>query len=683
MAKIDRVRNLGIVAHIDAGKTTVTERFLYYSGRIHKMGEVHEGEATMDWMPQERERGITITAAATTLSWRDHELHLIDTPGHVDFTIEVERSLRVLDGAVVVFDGVAGVEPQSETVWHQANRFHVPRLAFVNKLDRTGADFDRVVTEIRERLQGHPVPIQLPIGAEDKFVGLIDLVEMRVLRFSGNDEEELVYEPVPPDLLDAASKAREHAVEAAADLDDALAERYLGGEEITAELLRAGLRKATLAGRIQPVLCGAALRNKGIQPLLDAVIDYLPSPTEVPAITGVDPKTHEPLERPSDLKQPLSALAFKVQMDDGRKTVYVRVYSGSLKAGEDVYNPRLGKTEKVARLFSVHADKRERIEKVDAGWIAVAMGLKETGTGDTLCSAAKPILLETITAQEPVISVAVEPASLADKDKLDMALGKMTDEDPTFRVREDSDTGQTLISGMGELHLDIVVDRIRREYGVEARVGRPQVMYRETVKSTGEAEQRFERNMTDDKGKERVIYGHARVRVAPRPRGTGTVVQSALPAASPGVLPPPAALVQAALTGLREASASGPQGFPLEDVEATLLDLQVQPGASTEIGHRVAASEGFRAACREAGTSLLEPIMRLEVLAPEDFMGEVLGDLNARRAQISDVGFRGASRLITAKVPLRSVFGYSTELRSRSQGRATYSMTFAEFDTWQ
>ncbi len=682
MAKIDRVRNLGIVAHIDAGKTTVTERFLYYSGRIHKMGEVHEGEATMDWMPQERERGITITAAATTLSWRDHELHLIDTPGHVDFTIEVERSLRVLDGAVVVFDGVAGVEPQSETVWHQANRFHVPRLAFVNKLDRTGAEFDRVVQEIRERLQGTPVPIQLPIGAEDKFVGLIDLVEMRVLRFTGNDEEEPVYEAIPPELLAAAQKAREHAIEAAADLDDALAEAYLGGEEISAEVLRAGLRKATLAGRIQPVLCGAALRNKGIQPLLDAVIDYLPSPTEVPAITGVDPKTQEPLERPSDLKQPLAALAFKVQMDDGRKTVYVRVYSGSLKAGEDVYNPRLGKTEKVARLFSVHADKRERIEKVDAGWIAVAMGLKETGTGDTLCSAAKPILLETITAQEPVISVAVEPASLADKDKLDMALGKMTDEDPTFRVREDSDTGQTLISGMGELHLDIVVDRIRREYGVEARVGRPQVMYRETVKSSGEAEQRFERNMTDEKGKERVIYGHARVRVAPRPRGTGTVVQSALPAATPGVLPPPPALVQAALTGLREAAASGPQGFPLEDVEATLVDLQVQPGASTEIGHRVAASEAFRAACREAGTSLLEPIMRLEVLSPEDFMGEVLGDLNARRAQISDVGFRGAARVITAKVPLRNVFGYSTELRSRSQGRATYSMTFAEYDTW-
>ncbi len=682
MAKIDRVRNLGIVAHIDAGKTTVTERFLYYSGRIHKMGEVHEGEATMDWMPQERERGITITAAATTLSWRDHELHLIDTPGHVDFTIEVERSLRVLDGAVVVFDGVAGVEPQSETVWHQADRFHVPRLAFVNKLDRTGAELDRVVHEIRDRLQGHPVPIQLPIGAEDKFSGLIDLVEMRALRFPADDEEESTFEPIPADLLDLARAARERAIEAAADLDDALAERYLGGEEISADQLRKGLRKATLAGRIQPVLCGAALRNKGIQPLLDAVIDYLPSPTEVPAITGIDPKTHDPLERASDLRQPLAALAFKVQMDDGRKTVYVRVYSGSLKAGEEVYNPRLGKTEKVARLFSVHADKRERIEKVDAGWIAVAMGLKETGTGDTLCATAKPILLETITAQEPVISVAVEPASLADKDKLDLALAKMTDEDPTFRVREDTDTGQTLISGMGELHLDIVVDRIRREYGVEARVGRPQVMYRETVRAPGEAEQRFERNMTDDKGKERVIYGHARVRVTPRPRGTGSLVRSELVAA-PGTLPPPPALVQAALTGLREASASGPQGFPMEDVEATLLELQVQPGASTEIGHRVAASEAFRGACRDAGTSLLEPIMKLEVLSPEDFMGEVLGDLNARRAQISDVGFRGTSRLITAKVPLRNVFGYSTELRSRSQGRATYSMTFAEYDAWQ
>jgi elongation factor G len=512
-SKLSRVRNIGIVAHIDAGKTTVSERFLFYAGRIHKIGEVHDGEAQMDWMPQERERGITITAAATTLEWRNHDIHLIDTPGHVDFTIEVERSLRVLDGAVVVFCGVSGVEPQSETVWRQADSFRVPRLAFVNKMDRAGADFAAVVEEVRTRLGARPVPIQLPIGAEERFAGIIDLIGERALYFSGEETEAPREEPIPAEMAAEAAAAREAVIEAAADFDDAIATAYLEGQPIAPAALKAALRKATVACAVVPVLAGAALRNKGIQPLLDAVCDFLPSPTEVPPVTGHVPGTDEVVTRPAEDTAPFAALAFKVAMDEGRKTVYLRIYSGVLRPGDEVLNPRTGRKDKVARIFSVHANRRERIERAGAGSIVVVMGFKDAGTGDTLCSPKAPILLERIGIQEPVIARAIEPKTQAEKEKLDFGLGKLADEDPTFRFGEDAETGQTIIRGMGELHLDIMVDRLRREYGVEANVGRPQVVYRETLAKPAEAEARFERTLDDE-----TLFGHARVRVAPAKR---------------------------------------------------------------------------------------------------------------------------------------------------------------------
>ncbi|HJZ84720.1 MAG TPA: elongation factor G [Polyangia bacterium] len=676
MAKLERVRNIGIVAHIDAGKTTLTERFLYYSGRIHRIGEVHEGEATMDWMPQERARGITITAAATTLQWQNHEIHLIDTPGHVDFTIEVERSLRVLDGAVVVFDGVSGVEPQSETVWRQADKFHVPRLCFINKMDRVGADFAASVQSIVKRLGARPVPIQLPIGAEDRFEGVVDLVGERALYFSGQENEPPHEGAVPDSMAAAVRAAREQLIEAAADFDDALAVQFLDGHAVDPAQVKRALRKGTLQNKIVPVLAGAALRNKGVQPLLDAVIDFLPAPTEVPNPEGVSPKTGQRETRPADDKAPFSALAFKVQMDEGRKTVYLRIYSGVVRPGDDVLNVRLGKTEKVARLFSVHADRRERIDKAGTGMIVLAMGLKETGTGDTLCAPAAPISYEPIESYEPVTSVAVEPRTLAEKAKLDLALAKMADEDPTFRVREDPETGQTIISGMGELHLEIVTDRLRSEYGVAATVGKPQVVYRETLTKSAEAEARFERKLEDEQ-----LYGHARVRVGPRPRGAGNLVRAEL--LPPPAPQPPPAFVEAALMGLREGTSSGPAGgYPLEDIEVVLTGLEVRPDASSEVGYKIAASEALRRACADAGPRLIEPIMAIEVIVPEEFMGEVLGDLNARRAQIDDVGFRGVLRVIDARAPLRVMFGYSNDLRSRSQGRATFTMKFDRFDAW-
>src|SRR4051812_28153344 len=521
-SKITRVRNIGIVAHIDAGKTTVSERFLFHSGRIHKLGEVHDGEAQMDWMPQERERGITITAAATSIAWRGHDIHLIDTPGHVDFTIEVERSLRVLDGAVVVFDGVSGVEPQSETVWRQADKFRVPRIAFINKMDRAGADFGSAVEEIRTRLGARPIPIQLPIGAEDRFAGVVDLVRGKALYFSG-DENDPPREEEPPaegELGAAIAAARERLIETAADFDDAIANAFLEGQPIDEAALKAALRKGTIACAIVPVLAGAALRNKGVQPLLDAVCDYLPSPIEVPPIKGVVPGTEEPASRPPEESAPFCALAFKVAMDEGRKAVYLRIYSGVVKAGDEIQNARTRKNEKVARLFSVHANRRERIERASAGSIVVAMGLRDAGTGDTLCAPKAPILLERIDTYEPVIARAIEPKTQAEKEKLDFGLGKLADEDPTFRFGEDAETGQMIIRGMGELHLDILVDRLRREYGVDANVGRPQVVYRETLAKAGEGEARFERTVEDE-----VLFGHARLRVAPRPRGSGNVLK--------------------------------------------------------------------------------------------------------------------------------------------------------------
>jgi elongation factor G len=682
-SKLTRVRNIGICAHIDAGKTTVSERFLYYAGRIHKIGEVHDGEAQMDWMPQERERGITITAAATTLEWRGHDVHLIDTPGHVDFTIEVERSLRVLDGAVVVFCGVSGVEPQSETVWHQADNFHVPRLAFINKMDRPGADFQAVVDEIRERLAAHPVPVQLPIGAEDQFAGVVDLIRERAIYFSGAEDDPPREDSVPAAMANAVAAAREKLIEAAADFDDNIATAYLEGKPIEAAALVAALRKGTIRCGIVPVLAGSALRNKGVQPLLDAVCDFLPAPTEMPPIQGTDPTSGQPTTRPPEDSAPFCALAFKVAMDEGRKTVFLRIYSGVLRPGDEVQNARTRRNEKVARLFSVHANRRERIERAGAGSIVVAMGLKDAGTGDTIYVPKAPILLGRIDAHEPVIARAIEPKTQAEKEKLDFGLTKLADEDPTFRFGEDPETGQTIIRGMGELHLDIMADRLRREYGVEATVGRPQVVHRETLAGTAEAEARFERQVDDE-----TLFGQARVRVAARPRGSGNVVKLAIVPpeqvlGAPRIPETPRAILEAALEGATEAMRSGPEGYPFEDIEVVVTGIEYRPDASTPAGQRAAVGEALRQASREAGTRLLEPIMKVEVTAPEANVGDVLGDLNARHAHIEDVGVRGNQRLVVAKVPLRRMFGYSTDLRSATQGRANYTMQFESFDAWE
>ena len=674
MAKLDKVRNIGIVAHIDAGKTTVTERFLYYSGRIHRMGEVHDGQAQMDWMPQEQERGITITAAATTLEWKGAELHLIDTPGHVDFTIEVERSLRVLDGVVAVFCGVGGVEPQSETVWMQAQKFKVPRIAFINKMDRVGADFDAVVTEIRERLRAKPVPLQLPIGAEDSFVGLVDLLERKALRWTGAFEDAAEVGEVPEEMREQVEQAREKVIEAAADLDDEIAEAYLEGAEIEIPKIKAALRRGCVSNRLILVFCGAALRNKGVQPLLDAVIDYLPSPLDVPPAIGVKPGTEEQIERAPLVKAPFSALAFKVQMEQGRKTVYIRIYSGRLHPGDDILNVRLFKKEKVARLFKVHANRRERIEEAGPGDIVAAVGLKLAGTGDTLCSSTDPILLERIDTYEPVISRAVEARTLAEKEKLDFALTKIADEDPTFTVSENEETGQTLISGMGELHLDIIVDRLTREYSVEARLGKPQVVYRETIAAEAQEEYIFDRKTEDEQ-----LFGQATVRVRPRDRSSGMAFISALP---PSLLVPPA-IVDAVMEGLRDAATAGVSaGFPLVDVEVALVGLTLRENQTPNpIGYRAAAGEAFRRASQNASPILLEPVMAVEVLVPEEFMGEVIGDLNSRSGHIEELTFRGGKRVVRAHVPMKQMFGYSTAVRSLTQGRANFTMSFHRFDT--
>ena len=679
MAKIDQVRNLGVVAHIDAGKTTVSERFLFHAGKIHKVGEVHDGETEMDWMEQERERGITITAAATTFEWKKHEIHLIDTPGHVDFTIEVERSLRVLDGAVVVFCGVAGVQPQSETVWHQADKFKVPRLAFINKLDRIGASFPGAVADIRERLGANAVAIQMPIGAEDAFTGVVDLVRMKAIMFSGDVTDD-------PEILDdlgehaaAAADARDQMIQAIADLDDAIAVKYLEGHELTAAELDAAIRRATIAVKMVPVLAGTALRNKGIHPLLDAVIAYLPSPADVPPVQGVDPRnTEEKLVRPPKNNEPLAALAFKIAMDEGRKVVFLRIFSGTLEAGGEVLNVRTNRKEKVARLFRVHAAKRERLEKAVAGEIVAAAGLKDATTGDTVCDPKAPILLERIDTYEPVISQAIEADNQAAKERLDFALGKMAEEDPTFRTREDPDTGQTLISGMGELHLEIIVDRMKREYGVQARAGKPQVVYRETALGEGEGHAVFERTISAS-GKDQAIYGEARCVVRSRPRASGMEFKKALPASALVA----EAAVAAAMQGLRDAASSGPDGYPLEDVEVTLTQLALRDGTNGEIGARAAAAEACRRAVAAAHPSRLEPIMTVEVTVDDEFLGAVIGDLNQRRGHVQDVGARGAKRLVAAHVPLRNMFGYSTRLRSLTEGRATFSMLFHAYDTLQ
>ena len=677
MAKIDRIRNIGIVAHIDAGKTTVTERFLFYSGKIHRHGEVHDGQAQMDWMAQEQERGITITAAATTFEWRKHELHLIDTPGHVDFTIEVERSLRVLDGVVVVFCGVGGVQPQSETVWHQADKFHVPRLAFINKLDRVGASFDGVLEEVRTRLGAPAVPVQIPIGIEDQFTGAIDLVRMRALRFTGAIEDGPAEEDIPADMADEAAAARERLLEGLADVDDSIAERFLEGEEIGEQDLAAALRRACIGLKLVPVLCGSALRNKGIHPLLDAVVDYLPSPADVPAVKGVDPADPSIVlaRQPKDSDK-LAVLVFKVAMDEGRKMVFMRVFSGVIKAGMEVLNVRTGSKEKVARLFFMHANKRQRAESAGAGSIVAATGLKLATTGDTLCDQAAPVMLERIDTYEPVISVAVEAATNAERDKLQFALAKMAEEDPTFQVREDEETGQTLISGMGELHLEVIVDRLQREYGVQALVGKQQVVYRETVTGAGESTATFEREL-----KEEVLYGRATCRVSARPRGAGIEFRADLPGEPGSPQAVPQALIDAAMQGLRDAAQTGPEGYPLEDIEVVLTGLETREGvAQPEVAIRAAANEAVRKAVTAASPARLEPIMDVEITVPDDHLGSVIGDLNQRRGHIQNVGSRGDKSIIDAAVPLRNMFGYSTRLRSLSEGRATFSMQFAAYD---
>ncbi len=672
MAKVEQLRNIGIIAHIDAGKTTVTERFLHHSGKIHRVGEVHDGQSQMDWMPQEKERGITITAAATTLLWKKHEIHLLDTPGHVDFTIEVERSLRVLDGAVVVFCASGGVEPQSETVWHQADKFGVPRIAFVNKMDRVGADFQSVTDEMRTRLSANAVPVQIPIGAEDRFEGVVDLIRMQAVYLSGELEDEGTVAEIPGELLDAARTAREQLIEAVADVDDMVAEKFLEEQEPSEDELIAALRRGTVSLSIVPVLCGAALRNKGVRALLDAVVDFLPAPLDLPPVEGVDPRQAERILRrgPSD-SEPLSALVFKVAMIEGRKVVFLRVFSGVIEAGSEVYNVRLGHSERVSRLFEMHSQRRQRRDRAGAGSIVVAAGMKLSTTGDTLCSAEAPILLERIDTYAPVISIAIEPKTQAARSKLDLSLTKLVEEDPTFSVRVDEETGQTLISGMGELHLEVIVDRLRREFSVEASVGRPQVVYREAIRRTAEGKATFERELQDAE-----LFGEVACRVQPLARGAGIRLESALPDQPPV----PTGIVEAARAGLAEASYSGPRGFPLQDVEGTILSIGYREGAQPEIGVKVAAADAFRRAIAEASPIALEPIMALEVLVSEDCLGAVIGDLRSRRALIQEIGLRGESRLVSAHAPLARLFGYSTDLRSLTKGRASFTMKFHAYD---
>ena len=671
--RIARIRNIGIMAHIDAGKTTVSERVLYYTGKIHRMGEVHDGQAQMDWMDQEQERGITITSAVTTCPWREHDIHLIDTPGHVDFTIEVERSLRVLDGAVAVFCGVGGVEPQSETVWTQADRYRVPRLAFVNKLDRLGADFDAVLQDMRSKLSVVPVPLQLPIGIEDTFVGVIDLIDRKALYWHSDDRGAHADEaPIPDDMADAADAAREALIEAVADVDDEVAERYLEGEPVDAELLRGALRRATIARSIVPVLCGAALRNKGVQPLLDAVIDYLPCPAEVEAIVGQDAKYGGDVPIEASEGGALCALVFKVAVEEGRRHIYARIYRGSLTPGTEVYNPRLRKTERVARIFLPHANRRERLDRAGAGSIVAFAGMKLASTGDTLCDPAAPVVLEDVTRYEPVISMALEPQVQRDRDKLLESLAKLADEDPTFRFADDGESGQLLIRGMGELHLEILAERVRRDFKVPVRVGRPQVVLCETLTKGATGEATFERELEEDK-----MFGQVSLRVEPLERGKGFRFTSELPDDGPV----PRLVIREIEDGVREATGAGPlSGFGVQDVGITLTGARWVEGASKSIAYKIAAGNAFREAAKNAGPVLLQPIMETEVTVPEEHMGGVMGDLQARKGKIEELSESGGKRVIRAAVPLSSMFGYMTDLRSLSEGRGNFVMQFLRYD---
>jgi len=676
---LDRVRNIGIMAHIDAGKTTTTERILYYTGRTHKMGEVHEGAATMDWMAQEQERGITITSAATTAEWRDFRINIIDTPGHVDFTVEVERSLRVLDGAVAVFDSVAGVQPQSETVWRQADRYRVPRIAFINKMDRTGADFDAAVQSMRDRLGAAPVPIHVPIGQEEDFAGIVDLVELKAITYLNALGTEFSVGEIPVELAGRVEQAHHALIDAIAEFDDELMETYLEDEaSVTPEVIRRALRKGTLTGRVTPVLAGSAFKNKGVQPLLDAIVDYLPSPLDVPPVQGIDPKgEHEDIRAP-ELEAPFAALAFKVMTDPFvGKLTYFRVYSGQVKAGDRVLNTTNGKTERIGRILQMHANHREEREEIGAGEIAAAVGLKFTTTGDTLAVASAPIVLESMSFPDPVISVAIEPKTKADQDKLSQALQRLAEEDPTFQVSSDEETGQTLISGMGELHLEIIVDRLLREFRVEGNVGRPQVAYRETISRPVEKVQgRFVRQ-TGGSGQ----YGDVVVNLVPQEPGSGYEFVDRIVG---GKIPKE--YVPAVDAGIAEAMSSGIlAGYPVVDVRVELVDGSYHEVDSSERAFKIAGSMAFKEGMKRAKPKLLEPMMSVEVVTPEDFLGDVIGNLNGRRGRVEHIEPVGgsqssSSQSIRAIVPLAEMFGYATDLRSMTQGRATFTMQFDRYE---
>lgn len=669
---LEATRNIGIAAHIDAGKTTTTERILFYTGRVHRIGEVDEGAATMDWMVQEQERGITITSASTTCFWKNHRINIIDTPGHVDFTVEVERSLRVLDGVVAIFCAVGGVQPQTETVWRQANKYHVPRIAYVNKMDRTGADFFRVVEKMRERLGAKAVPIQIPIGVEASFQGVVDLIRMKAVIYLDDLGTVAKEDEIPEDLKPLAIQCREQMLEAIAEVDDELMEKYLEGEKVTAEEIKTALRRGTIFGGLVPVLCGASFRNKGVQPLLDAIVDYLPSPVDIGPVQGTNPNTGEVETREPSFEAPFCALAFKIMADPYvGKLTYFRVYSGCLTKGSYVFNASKGKRERIGRILRMHANHREEVDEVCAGDIAAAVGLNETTTGDTLCDEQYPIVLEAIQFPEPVISIAIEPKSKADQEKLSLALQRLASEDPTFRVRTDPETGQTIISGMGELHLEIIQDRLVREFKVGANVGRPQVAYRETITQSARAEGRYIRQ-TGGRGQ----YGHVWLEVEPLPPGSGIEFVNKIVG---GVVPKE--YVPAVEAGVREAAETGVlAGYPLVDLRVSLVDGSYHEVDSSEIAFKIAGSMALKAACQKARPILLEPIMKVEVVVPDQHLGDVLGDLNARRGHVE--GFEpgpGGTQVIQAKVPLAEMFGYATTLRSMTQGRGSYTMEFSHY----
>ncbi len=669
---LDKTRNIGIMAHIDAGKTTTTERILFYTGRVHKLGETHDGAATMDWMVQEQERGITITSAATTAHWKAHRINIIDTPGHVDFTVEVERSLRVLDGAVGVFCAKGGVEPQSETVWRQADKYKVPRIAYINKMDITGADYLRVVGMIEERLLANPIPIQLPIGSEDTFRGIIDLIEMSAIIYTDELGTRSEAEAIPADLQDLAQEYREKLLEAVADFDESLMAKFLEGETISVQELKTALRRGVLANKLVPVLCGSSYKNKGVQPLLDAVVDFLPAPNEVADIRGIKVGTEEEIVRKSDDSEPFAALAFKVAVDPFvGKLIFLRVYSGVLQSGSYVLNSTKGKKERVGRLLRMHANHREEITAIQAGDIVAAVGLKDTATGDTLCAENGAVILESMQFPEPVIDVAIEPRTKADQEKMSISLQKLAEEDPTFRTYTDAETGQTLISGMGELHLEIIVDRLIREFKVGANVGKPQVAYKETITKTVEAEGKFVRQ-SGGRGQ----YGHVWLKISPRPPGSGFEFVNKIVG---GVVPKE--YIPAVETGVKEATQNGVLGgYPVIDVSVAIYDGSYHDVDSSELAFKIAGSIGFKAAMQKAQPVLLEPVMKVEVTVPEDYMGDVMGDINSRRGRIEGMDPANGVQIIRSMVPLAEMFGDATELRSRPQGRGVFSMEFSHYE---